>query len=99
MQFIDRQSVGMELQPASKSVLHSGDHGYGGWRGFCNWRQKDSLAQLGGDLFFSFASLLVTRSGAFYNPSNTAFGAVVSFTDASVLNRQTERLQLPRASA
>jgi hypothetical protein len=50
-------------------------------------------------LFLSVETLLVTEGLAFYNPSITAFGAVVWFTHASVFNRQIERLQPPRASA
>jgi hypothetical protein len=60
---------------------------------------SDRAAQLAKHLFLSITTSLVTMGGAFYNPSNTALGAVVWFTHAAVLNRQTERLQPPRASA
>src|ERR1035441_3131462 len=69
------------------------------WAGAFYLARRERAARLPKQLFFSFATSLVTRGGAIYNPSNTALGAVVSFTHTPVLNRQTERLQLPRAGA
>ena len=57
------------------------------------------LAQPAKQFLFSFTTSLVTEGTAFYNPSNTALGAVVWFTHTPVLNRQTSRLHFPRASA
>jgi hypothetical protein len=56
---------------------------------------RSRAPRLDKQLFLSFETLLVTEGLAFYNPSITAFGAVVWFTHASVFNRQNERLQPP----
>jgi len=53
-------------------------------------RSKTCSTQLSKQFLFSFATLLVTEGTAFYNPSNTALGAVVSFTHTPVLDRQAK---------
>jgi hypothetical protein len=64
------------------------------------WRAPNNrAARLSQQLFLSFTTSLVMEGAAFYNPSNTALGAVVSFTHTPVLNRLVERLQFPQASA
>jgi hypothetical protein len=61
--------------------------------------EKPARCNFRGNSFLSFTTSLVMEGTAFYNPSNTALGAVVWFTKTPALNRQEERLQFQRASA
>jgi hypothetical protein len=68
------------------------------WAGCWNRPAKPHAGPSCSECEVSRETSLVREGRAFYNPSNTALEAVVSFTRYPALNRQSERLRFLRAS-